>query len=146
MYVLFCLVVFLLLISSCVIFFFSSRSRHTRCALVTGVQTCALPISRGHGFARIDPEIAIHMLAVRPARADRRDDRHPVREGERIREAGIRHYAPGAPRHGLRGADREGQLVELEVGKEPASGSRSEEHTSELQSLMRISYAVFCLN
>src|SRR3546814_8103847 len=32
---------------SCVLFvcFFSSRRRHTRCALVTGVQTCALPIS-----------------------------------------------------------------------------------------------------
>src|SRR3546814_7080204 len=28
-------------------FFFSSRRRHTRCALVTGVQTCALPISGG---------------------------------------------------------------------------------------------------
>src|SRR3546814_15230531 len=28
----------------CVLFFFSSRRRHTRCALVTGVQTCALPI------------------------------------------------------------------------------------------------------
>src|SRR3546814_3846875 len=28
----------------CVYFFFSSRRRHTRCALVTGVQTCALPI------------------------------------------------------------------------------------------------------
>src|SRR3546814_13472500 len=27
-------------------YFFSSRRRHTRCALVTGVQTCALPISR----------------------------------------------------------------------------------------------------
>src|SRR3546814_16761257 len=27
-------------------FFFSVRRRHTRCALVTGVQTCALPISR----------------------------------------------------------------------------------------------------
>src|SRR3546814_4598992 len=27
-------------------FFFSSRRRHTRCALVTGVQTCALPIWR----------------------------------------------------------------------------------------------------
>src|SRR3546814_9551493 len=27
-------------------FFFSSRRRHTSCALVTGVQTCALPISR----------------------------------------------------------------------------------------------------
>src|SRR3546814_2101459 len=32
--------------SSCS-FFFSSRRRHTRCALVTGVQTCALPISSG---------------------------------------------------------------------------------------------------
>src|SRR3546814_10570655 len=32
--------------STCVfLFFFSSRRRHTRCALVTGVQTCALPIS-----------------------------------------------------------------------------------------------------
>src|SRR3546814_2292023 len=38
--------------------FFSSRRRHTRCALVTGVQTCALPISerfplggRGAGMA-----------------------------------------------------------------------------------------------
>src|SRR3546814_3109887 len=30
-------------------FFFSSRRRHTRCALVTGVQTCALPISGGLG-------------------------------------------------------------------------------------------------
>src|SRR3546814_2026689 len=31
---------------SCIFcFFFSSRRRHTRCALVTGVQTCALPIS-----------------------------------------------------------------------------------------------------
>src|SRR3546814_6268192 len=33
-------------LSCCVVFFFfSSRRRHTRCALVTGVQTCALPIS-----------------------------------------------------------------------------------------------------
>src|SRR3546814_2033437 len=29
-------------------FFFSSRRRHTRCALVTGVQTCALPIYPWH--------------------------------------------------------------------------------------------------
>src|SRR3546814_10504025 len=33
-------------------FFFSSRRRHTRCALVTGVQTCALPI-----FTRRDAEL-----------------------------------------------------------------------------------------
>src|SRR3546814_6630889 len=30
-------------------FFFSSRRRHTRCALVTGVQTCALPICQARG-------------------------------------------------------------------------------------------------
>src|SRR3546814_9957388 len=34
----------MLLVLLCVLFFFSSRRRHTRCALVTGVQTCALPI------------------------------------------------------------------------------------------------------
>src|SRR3546814_18898796 len=36
-------------------FFVSSRRRHTRCALVTGVQTCALPISmpqQAHGVAQ----------------------------------------------------------------------------------------------
>src|SRR3546814_2835147 len=33
------------------LFFFSSRRRHTRCALVTGVQTCALPIfAYAHGI------------------------------------------------------------------------------------------------
>src|SRR3546814_15816437 len=36
-----------------VCFFFSSRRRHTSCALVTGVQTCALPISF-EGNRRID--------------------------------------------------------------------------------------------
>src|SRR3546814_1355373 len=35
------------------VFFFSSRRRHTRCALVTGVQTCALPI-----YTPISAEIA----------------------------------------------------------------------------------------
>src|SRR3546814_4901956 len=34
----------LLWVSVHLFFFFSSRRRHTRCALVTGVQTCALPI------------------------------------------------------------------------------------------------------
>src|SRR3546814_3012477 len=36
-------------------FFFSSRRRHTRCALVTGVQTCALPIYLLTGFAMSRP-------------------------------------------------------------------------------------------
>src|SRR3546814_2142551 len=43
-----CYLVFMQLRFVCIIFlllfFFSSRRRHTRCALVTGVQTCALPI------------------------------------------------------------------------------------------------------
>src|SRR3546814_10135026 len=34
---------------SFIILLFSSRRRHTRCALVTGVQTCALPIWGGVG-------------------------------------------------------------------------------------------------
>src|SRR3546814_3196173 len=38
-------VVFRLVSLLLLLFFFSSRRRHTRCALVTGVQTCALPIS-----------------------------------------------------------------------------------------------------
>src|SRR3546814_8939187 len=33
--------------------FFSSRRRHTRCALVTGVQTCALPISLGQAIGNL---------------------------------------------------------------------------------------------
>src|SRR3546814_6038588 len=38
---------------------FSSRRRHTRCALVTGVQTCALPIST--------PEVRTHTFCAWPA-------------------------------------------------------------------------------
>src|SRR3546814_2182330 len=50
-YCLFCVSVFIffsVFVLSCFVFcvfFFSSRRRHTCCALVTGVQTCALPIS-----------------------------------------------------------------------------------------------------
>src|SRR3546814_3659319 len=36
-------------------FFFSSIRRHTRCALVTGVQTCALPISQPVGSGSASP-------------------------------------------------------------------------------------------
>src|SRR3546814_9643462 len=42
----------------------------------------------------------------------------------------------------LAGAD---DVVRLETYKDEVKALRSEEHTSELQSLMRISYAVFCL-
>src|SRR3546814_9503478 len=36
------------------VLFFSSRRRHTRCALVTGVQTCALPIFCSNSFRSDD--------------------------------------------------------------------------------------------
>src|SRR3546814_16851734 len=55
-----------------VLFFFSSRRRHTRCALVTGVQTCALPISRFGGravtlaalFVRVRLHVVIGVLVA----------------------------------------------------------------------------------
>src|SRR3546814_1998564 len=61
-------------------FFFSSRRRHTRCALVTGVQTCALPIL-GETFMPFRPHslfiggslsaaLAVPALAAAPATMD----------------------------------------------------------------------------
>src|SRR3546814_3411614 len=44
-------------------FFFSSRRRHTRCAVVTGVQTCALPISL---FGQNSTGGAINYIAAKP--------------------------------------------------------------------------------
>src|SRR3546814_2001367 len=43
---------------------FSSRRRHTRCALVTGVQTCALPISNVRAVWLFSRNDAIGNLAV----------------------------------------------------------------------------------
>src|SRR3546814_9261138 len=49
-----------------VVFFFSSRRRHTRCALVTGVQTCALPISAASAVIR-PPAANIDLSHIAPA-------------------------------------------------------------------------------
>src|SRR3546814_4386038 len=120
---------------SCVVlmvFFVSSRRRHTSCALVTGVQTCALPIS-GHRILERYGMTETTMIASNPL------------AGERI--AGT----VGFPLPGIevRIADEDGQaLPRGAVGVLEVKGPnvfRSEEHTSELQSLMRTSYAVFCL-
>src|SRR3546814_4865947 len=52
-------------------FFFSSRRRHTRCALVTGVQTCALPIFADRvvvmNNGRIEQVGSAHEVYARPA-------------------------------------------------------------------------------
>src|SRR3546814_6790682 len=102
------------------IFFFSSRRRHTRCALVTGVQTCALPISRAAAAEhhRVDAAHVGHLP----------QDFRAGAEFVRGRVVGV------------------AELVdEVGAGRFSSDALRSEEHTSELQSLMRISYAVFCL-
>src|SRR3546814_6195145 len=62
-------------------------------------------------------------------------------------------HSPPAEHHGRHGVARQTlclvcrEAVPLEAGGAQAvvAAQRSEEHTSELQSLMRISYAVFCL-
>src|SRR3546814_326971 len=90
--------------------FFSSRRRHTRCALVTGVQTCALPIS-GHErgvFDRIpEPPPAPAELIIGPVAARR--------DAEREEDPGGEHPGPHRPREscadvaGDERADREGK-------------------------------------
>src|SRR3546814_1303607 len=49
------------------------------------------------------------------------------------------------PPHALCSASRRPPTGAARSSRPPAASGRSEEHTSELQSLMRISYAVFCL-
>src|SRR3546814_589462 len=200
-------------------FVFSSRRRHTRCALVTGVQTCALPIFMGVAFWRDDVQVKTEEVTVRfeegqPValngveyadsvelilEANRIGGRHGLGMSDqienRIIEAKSRgiYEAPGlALLHiayerlvtGIHNEDtieqyrmnglKLGRLlyqgrwfdpqsimlretaqrwvahaitgeVTLELRRGNDYSIRSEEHTSELQSLMRISYAVFCL-
>src|SRR3546814_9319529 len=111
-------------------FVFSSRRRHTRCALVTGVQTCALPIfTHQQQIDRqrlAEAEQAIAALAKRQA-------------GALQQIACGCGQAPGF-------LDGNTQTVTRFHGDSNELGdTRSEENTSELQSLMRISYAVCCL-
>src|SRR3546814_9512060 len=74
--------------------------------------------------------------------ADRRSDQ--VRQSRRNMAGLYRAQEAGTGDEGiLDGCDGDGGSAMLGAA---AAAIRSEEHTSELQSLMRISYAVFCLN
>src|SRR3546814_8142304 len=115
--------VFLLIVT---FFFFSSRRRHTSCALVTGVQTCALPISALFGVDAPPAELAGSDMSPPPS---------PVDASQTL---------------DVKLAEINRLIAQAQLGQARAEGRldpsiRSEEHTSELQSLMRISYAVFCL-
>src|SRR3546814_4005186 len=113
-----------------VCFFFSSRRRHTRCALVTGVQTCALPISA----PRTDRAADCRGQAGQTTLGRAQDPRAPRPTAQRRRTDPGKKHRPCRARPPWAGQAGEG-----------TPPSRSEEHTSELQSLMRNSYAVFCL-
>src|SRR3546814_4196466 len=70
-----------------VCFFFSSRRRHTRCALVTGVQTCALPIwPRGGRHVAGGQGASLRRSLRRPRRGrlDRARDRKSVVSGKSV--------------------------------------------------------------
>src|SRR3546814_1712752 len=79
-----------------VFFFFSSRRRHTRCALVTGVQTCALPISL-MVLAAVSVGFVVFALDAFPAQGYRavsnfrqRDEVGSIKEGSKIGRASCR--------------------------------------------------------
>src|SRR3546814_8119228 len=144
-------------------FCFSSRRRHTRCALVTGVQTCALPIFELSIILSTLHRVWAETIAGRLGNGTRYGNTvvyntFPIptlteknkvdltRCAEAILLAREAHfpstiadlYAPEKMPTDLREAhERNDEVLERIY--------RSEEHTSELQSLMRISYAVFCL-
>src|SRR3546814_1248969 len=86
--------------------------------------------------------IVFFLMIRRPPRSTRTDTLFPYttlfRSQQGDREEPRRERLPGQARR----ADRPAQPALLH--RLPGAG-RSEEHTSELQSLMRISYAVFCL-
>src|SRR3546814_7905335 len=130
------------------LFFFSSRRRHTRCALVTGVQTCALPIFphdiKGQGIYAYVTLVAgeqeseeLRKELVKQVRTEIGPTATPdhiqwapglpkTRSGKIMRRI-LRKIAENAP----------DQLGDTSTLADPGV-VRSEEHTSELQSLMRI--------
>src|SRR3546814_7301163 len=127
-----------------------------------GVQTCALPILGKAGESEAVPELSVEVLRGHRIATATAGMVHPGAEHTAVglhHELGGRNRAPplaldrridlrldlaGERRH-----RRPPQRVVDEVfeadGAIGEGAGRSEEHTSELQSLMRISYAVFCL-
>src|SRR3546814_1989628 len=89
-------------------FFFSSRRRHTRCALVTGVQTCALPIC----LAQVPLRMARGLGQVLP---------FALRDPEQAGDAAV--FGPALPLGGKLEAQQRSE--ERRVGKECVSTCRS---------------------
>src|SRR3546814_2446479 len=117
----------------CLCFFFSSRRRHTRCALVTGVQTCALPISCTASIATSAFGLSgLNAVILR-------------RLPSSIAFCPNCCACPSEPATPVESHVANAVMIASPCSLPRRLPRRSEEHTSELQSLMRISYAVFCL-
>src|SRR3546814_7317982 len=90
------------------------------------------------------------LMIRRPPRSTRTDTLFPYttlfrsRPGDGEFAEAVDHRIPGRSQPGEIGGRRR-QNLRIDQGRIDLGGRRSEEHTSELQSLMRISYAVFCL-
>src|SRR3546814_3655423 len=127
-------------------FFFSSRRRHTRCALVTGVQTCALPISAASAVAAAASAASAATDYVAKAIVDAADQVLVSTGAATASKAQL--SASTILGRGFVGAAAALTMAELKTLLALVKGDvglgnvdRSEEKTSELQSLMRISYA-----
>src|SRR3546814_5334066 len=122
-------------------FVFSSRRQHTICALLTGVQTCALPIC----FLFNDCQLGIRLFGNR----DNNRFQYNLAAFWRLEKD------TNSVLNDIAQTPRDDFILTANLYRQdfPVVGLtsqvsvtyRSEEHTSELQSLMRISYAVFCL-
>src|SRR3546814_3618432 len=113
------------------------------CALVTGVQTCALPIcsSVKPPWSRLNDFEVRRAAPSHGAKCWTRRTSKPASGCSVCFETCRDPIAPPTNTMvPLLSPHRDGAPNALPVGT-----IRSEEHTSELQSLMRISYAVFCL-
>src|SRR3546814_3164779 len=134
-------------------FFFSSRRRHTRCALVTGVQTCALPICAAAIILLVmtlasQSAGALLLLFAGYAMLTLRGTFGLMRSLFPVLAAamlllGALHISGTVPLRDLAEKTSGGKMARdmFRAAGRQSLPWRSEEHTSELQSLMRISYA-----
>src|SRR3546814_10049582 len=106
-----------------------------RSATATKMRSCSSVIG-----CRQPPSWSEHRLD-QPEAEQRDEQRRGGAERQRAQALGAQLADVGfQPHGGQRHGQQEGGGLH-----QPVTGFRSEEHTSELQSLMRISYAVFCL-
>src|SRR3546814_9716361 len=96
-----------------------------------------------HSFS--DLIVVFFLMIRRPPRSTRTDTLFPYTTLFRSECRRYRRYRSGRPKEWPAGRQEPLCRIPTDQGHHLRCRTRSEEHTSELQSLMRISYAVFCL-